>query len=160
MQYFYPFVPQRAKRQASCTFRCKNKWLLLCPGVMMLLWLFFYINFLGLKWPSFPINKPNMRDGREMVSQFKSYWVIVSRSVKAKGHIFLLSYEICGGKHSIMASNLSWQNEQYDIISILFYAVKTVYAALYVQQLTAGLECVWLEDNYCILQQSLPFIIQ
>lgn len=62
----------------------------------------------------------------------------------------------CVVEESIMVSNLSWGGGQYDIISILFYDVKTVYAVLCVQQHMAGLGWAWLEDNCCILQQSLP----
>lgn len=51
-----------------------------------------------MKWPSFPINKPSMRDGKEMVSPFKSSWVIASGLVKSKGHILLLNYEMSGGR--------------------------------------------------------------
>lgn len=130
MQYFCPFVPQRDERQASCIFRWRKNWLLISVLGLWCCYGYFFILFLDLKWPSFPINKPSMRDGIETVSQFKSSWVAVCHIVKAKGHILVLLCEMCGGKHSVAVNNPSQGGEQYDIISTLFYPMKTVCAAL------------------------------
>lgn len=87
MQYFCPFVPQRDERQASCIFRWRKNWLLVSVLGLWCCYGYFFIHFLDLKWPSFPINKPSIRDGIETVSQFKSSWVAVCHIVKAKGPI-------------------------------------------------------------------------
>lgn len=98
MQYFCPFVPQRDERQASCIFRWRKNWLLVSVLGLWCCYGYFFIHFLDLKWPSFPINKPSIRDRIETVSQFKSSWVAVCHIVKAKGHILVLLCEMCGEK--------------------------------------------------------------